>query len=187
MLIRRINRFAWSIVVGLATFVFLIEEWLWDALQGAMHRLGALPGIRWLESWIARLPPWGAAILFLLPTTLILPVKLIALHAILRGHVIKGTLVIIAAKVLATALFARIYVLTQPALMQVRWFVVVHSAFVRWRDWAYAQLEAHPVWQAIHERVQLWRAQFKAWRDRPGKWSRRWKAIQRLDRRRKRA
>jgi hypothetical protein len=187
MLLRRINRLLWSFVIALATLLYLVEEWLWEAVQGAMRRFGRLPGIRSLEAWISGLSPAGAAVIFLLPTSLALPVKLIALHQIMHGHAIRGTLVIVAAKVLATALFARIYMLTQPALMQVRWFVAVHTAFARWRAWAYAQLEVHPVWRAMHEGLQRWRAEFKAWRERPGKLSRRWKAVQRLYRMRKRA
>ncbi len=50
---------------------------------------------------------------------------------------------------LATALFARIYVLTEPALLQVRWFVALRAAVLHWRDWAYAQIESHPLWRAL--------------------------------------
>ena len=186
MLLHRAKRWLWSGVVGLGTLVYVLEEWLWETLQGLMRVLGGVPGIRNLESWIACLPPAGAAFVFVLPTSLALPVKLIALHSIATGHVVRGTLVIIAAKVLATALFARIYVLTQPALMQVHWFVAVRAAVLRWRDWAYAQIGAHPIWRATHTRVTQWRADFAAWRRRSGRRMRRWRALQRLERMRRR-
>lgn len=166
MLLARIKHLLWSTVVGLATLLYIVEEWLWDILRRGMAALGRLPPIRQLESWISRLPPGGAAFFFVLPATLALPVKLIALHEIAIGHVLRGTLVILAAKLLATALFARIYTLTEPALMQVKWFVVVRAAVLRWRNWAYAQIEAHPLWRAIHQRIGRWRAQFAAWRER---------------------
>jgi hypothetical protein len=177
----RIGHLLWSGVVGVATLVFVIEEWLWDALKAVMSRLGRLPVISQLESWISRLPPAGAAVFFVLPTSLALPVKLIALRMIAHRHVLEGGLVILAAKIVATALFARIYVLTQPALMQVRWFVAVRGAVLRWRDWAYAQIAAHPLWQAMHERLARWRADYAAWRTRAGRWKRRWRASQRLE------
>jgi hypothetical protein len=206
MLLKSIAHALWSAVVGLATLVFIVEEWLWDTLKTGMAAFGRLPGIRRIESWIGRLPPAGAAFFFALPTTLALPVKLIALHQITQGHLVRGTLVIIAAKVLATALFARMYMLTQPALMQVRWFVAMRAAVLRWRDWAYAQIESHPLWRAIRARVAQWRAGFAAWR---AAWRarvlahvsaggqdgaaahtnglvRRWRALQRLNRMRRR-
>jgi len=186
MLLARLRHWLWSGVVGLATLVYVVEEWLWELLTGAMRALGRLPGIRNVEAWIARLPPAGAAFFFLLPTSLALPVKLIALHQIAHGHLLRGTLVIIAAKVLATALFARIYVLTQPALLQVHWFVSVHGAVLRWRDWAYAQIEAHVVWRTIRARVARWRADLAAWRQRNHLGGRSWRAFQRLQRMRRR-
>jgi len=182
----QVGHFLWSAVVGVATLVFLVEEWLWDTLKGAMGALGRLPVISQVESWIARLPPAGAAIFFVLPTSLALPVKLTALNMMAHGHILEGGLVILAAKVAATALFARIYVLTQPALMQVRWFVAVRGAVLRWRDWAYAQVAAHPLWQAMRERLVAWRARIAAWRGRSGRWKRRFRASQRLYRMRRR-
>jgi len=179
---KRVGHLLWSSVVGPATLVYLFEEWLWDILKRGMRALGRLPPIAWLEAWIGRLPPAGAALFFVLPTSLALPVKLIALHRIAHGHYVQGTLVIIAAKVLATALFARIYVLTEPALLQVRWFVVLRAGVLRWRAWAYAQVESHPWWHALHERLALWRARFAAWRASGGRWRRRWQAVRRLQR-----
>ena len=186
MLLRRVGHWLWSAVVGLGTLVYVVEEWLWETLKGAMRALGRLPGIRGFESWIARLPPAGAAFFFLLPTSLALPVKLIALHLIATGDLIRGALVILAAKILATALFARIYVLTQPALMRVHWFVAVHAAILRWRDWAYAQIEGHPIWRALHIHIVRWRAQLAAWRARLARRTRRWRATIRLERMRRR-
>ena len=178
MWLQKLRRGLWSIVVGLGTALYIVEEWLWETLQRTMQRLGRAPVLRQLEAWIARLPPAGAAVVFLLPTTLILPVKLMALHAMAHGHVLRGGLVIIAAKLVATALFARIYVLTRPALMTLPWFVRLNQLFVRWRDWAYAQIEAHPVWRRMRASVAAWRARLAAWRAQRGA-GRRWRAWRR--------
>lgn len=164
MKLRRVRHMLWSLVVGLGTVIYLIEEWLWETLQGLMRWLGKAPVLRQLEALISRLPPAGAAVVFLLPTSLALPVKLMALHQILQGHLLRGTLIVLAAKLLATALFARIYVLTEPALLQVPWFVRFKGIFVRWRDWAYAQLRQHPVWLRLHQAVQQWRERRRSWR-----------------------
>jgi hypothetical protein len=173
MWLARIKSGLWSVVVGAATLLFLLEEWLWDTLRDLMMSLGRLPGIRALERWISGLPPGGAALFFVLPTSLALPVKLVALHQIAHGHVLRGTLVIVAAKILATALFARIYVLTEPALMRVAWFVQLRELVLRWRHWAYAQIESHPLWRRIRTGVLQWRA------GHAGRWGRRRRALQR--------
>jgi hypothetical protein len=166
MWLQRLKRLPWSVLVGLGTLVYVIEEWLWETLTRAMRMLGRAPGLRQLEAWIARLPPAGAAFFFLLPTTLVLPVKLLALHQIVHGHYLRGGMIILAAKLLATALFARIYVITRPALMRVHWFVRLRDFVLHWRDWAYAQIEAHPAWRRIHAGIVAWRARYAAWRER---------------------
>lgn len=166
MWLRRLSNGLWSLVVGLGTLLFIVEEWLWDSLTQGMRVLGRAPVIRQIEAWIARLPPAGAAFFFVLPTTLALPVKLLALHELARGHLLRGTLVILAAKLLATALFARLYVLTQPALMRVAWFVALRGLFLRWRDWAYRQIEAHPAWRHLRTNVHAWRERYAAWQRR---------------------
>lgn len=181
MLLRRLNRGLWSVVVGLGTLLYVIEEWLWESLQQAMKVLGRAPVIRQIELWIARLPPAGAALVFVLPTSLALPVKLLALHQIATGHFLRGSLVILAAKLIATALFARIYVLTQPALMQVPWFVRLRAAFLHWRDWTYAQIQSHPAWRRLHDGIVRVRAQLAKWR-RQGAGVRRWRARRRWQR-----
>ena len=53
---------------------------------------------------------------------LLLPLKFVALVLIARGQLILASLLFIAAKVVATALIARLFELTQPALMQIGWF-----------------------------------------------------------------
>jgi hypothetical protein len=158
MWLQRLQRASWTVVVALGTWLFVFEEWLWDTLERSMGHLAGVPWMRSFEAWIAGLPPVGAAIFFVLPTTLALPVKLIALYAIANGHLLLAALVFLAAKVLATALFAWVYVLTQPALMRVGWFVRLRDAVLRWRTWAYAQIEAHPAWRRMYSGTSRWRA-----------------------------
>ena len=62
-------------------------------MQRLLARIGRWPGLRWVEGWVRSLPPWAAVALFALPTALLLPIKLLALWAIGRGHVVLGMLV----------------------------------------------------------------------------------------------
>jgi hypothetical protein len=172
--------------IGAVAVLFLIEEWLWNRLKQAMALLGRLPGLRSLERWIAGLPPAWAAVVFLTPSMLILPIKLFAVTMIAAGHFLSGAGVILGAKLAATALFARVFVLTQPALMQVSWFVRLHAMVLRWRVLVHGQVESRPAWRAMRRQMIKWRAAMEASRGRNTRWARRLKAARRLDRMRRR-
>jgi hypothetical protein len=62
-------------------------------------------------------------VLFIVPATLLFPIKLVALWLIHEGHAALGLAVIVAAKLLGTALVGRLFVLTERQLMQFAWFV----------------------------------------------------------------
>jgi hypothetical protein len=121
-----------TLLGGLLALLILFEEWGWEPLQQALAWVGRLPGLRWVERHIQALPPYGALAMFLLPTLLLLPVKLLALWLIGQGKIWTGTLVIITAKGLGTAIVARLFTLTQNALMQLAWFARLYT---RWTDW----------------------------------------------------
>lgn len=126
-----------SLFGWLLALVILFEEWGWVPLQRTLAWIARLPGLRWLEQRIQSLPPYASLALFLLPTLALLPVKLLALWLIGQGQVIFGTLVILLAKLVGTAVVARLFTLTQPALMQLAWFA---SAYARWTIWKTALL-----------------------------------------------
>ena len=174
-----------QLIFGFAAVVFLFEEWLWEALKRWTAVLGLVPGVRWLERGVARLPPAAAAVVFALPTLIALPVKIGALHLIGQGHALLGVALILAAKFGATALFARVYMLTRPALMQVRWFVRLHDALARWSAWAHRQLEAMPAWREARDRVRAWRMALRRPAAKGPGWLRRLRAAARLQRMRR--
>lgn len=126
-----------TLLGGLLAALILFEEWGWEPLQRALARVGRLPGLRWLERHIQTLSPYAALALFSLPTLTLLPVKLLALWLIGQGKVLAGTLVILLGKLVGTAIVARLFNLTQPALMQLAWFA---RGYVRWADWKEALL-----------------------------------------------
>ena len=138
----RVLRFLWQLLRSVLRLVLalliLFEEWGWAPLSRLMARIGNLPVFRQIEALIKRLPPYAALGLFLLPTLLLLPIKLLALWLISIGRAKLGVLVIVLAKVVGTAIVARLFALTQPALMQLAWFARLYA---RWSDWK-AQLLA---------------------------------------------
>lgn len=112
----------------------LFYDWGWETLSHVFDWLAKRPLWRAMENAIRRLPPWGAMLLFALPTVLLFPVKLAALWLIAQGKGTLGVIVIIGAKLVGTAVVARLFNLTQPALMKLRWFAAIYHWFIPWKD-----------------------------------------------------
>jgi hypothetical protein len=144
----------------LLALLILFEEWGWEPLQRALAWVGRLPGLRWLERRIQTLPPYAALALFLLPTLMLLPVKLLALWFIGQGKVLSGALVILAAKLVGTAIVARLFSLTQPALMQLAWFARAYALWIGWKEALLTQVRASWPWRwgrvLKHRMKQRW-------------------------------
>lgn len=131
----------------LVALVLLFEEWGWEPLQRWMARIARLPGVRHLEALITRLPPWAALTVLLLPSLLLVPTKIAALWLIAQGHGTLGLLAIVAAKVVGTAIVARLFALTQPTLMHLPWFAAFYARWVAWKDGVMARVRASWAWR----------------------------------------
>lgn len=136
-----------AVLGAILALVILFEEWGWEPLQRALAWVARLPGLRWIEARIRALPPYAALALFFVPTLLLLPVKLLALWLMGNGQVLAGTLVIIGAKIVGTALVARLFGLTQPALMQLGWFARVYTRWHNWKEALLARVRASWAWR----------------------------------------
>ncbi|TAN56687.1 MAG: hypothetical protein EPN20_18335, partial [Magnetospirillum sp.] len=138
------------------------EEYLWRGLKALMARLGRWPAVARVEARIVALPPRWAAVVFLVPGVVLFPFKLAALWAIANGHIVWGLLVLGAAKLTATALFARLYALCKPTLMTVGWFVRLHGMMTRAKQWAHARLESWGVWRLARRAIGRLRSRVMA-------------------------
>lgn len=163
------KRSSWvrRILRGLATLVLAIwivlEEWIWDSLTAAMAWLGRLPPVRWVEARIARLPSYAAMAVFLVPVLLLLPAKILGLWLIGTGRVKSGITVFVTAKVAGTAVAARLFALTKPALLRIGWFRRVYTWFVGWRDRLHAYLRSLHLWRRAKAWVAKGIAAARAW------------------------
>ena len=165
------HRLLWPLraLRGLASWllalVIVFEEWGWVPLQALLERLGRWPVLRSLEAWVRQLPPWAALLVFALPTSLLLPIKLLALWAVGNGHVVLGLAVVVLAKLLGTAIVARLFTLTQPALLQLRWFAWAYAHWLRLKEHLLLRVRASWPWRlarvwrrGVQRRWQAWRA-----------------------------
>lgn len=133
----------------LLALVLIFEEWGWEPLQRLLARLARLPLWGRMEALIARLPPYGALTVFVVPMVLLFPVKLLALYWISRGHAVLGLALVLLAKVLGTAAVARLFSLTQPALMRLAWFAQLYGRWKPWKDALIAQVKNSPAWRTV--------------------------------------
>jgi len=131
----------------LLALIVLFEEWGWRPLADLLARLGRWRPWGIVESTIADLPPYAALVVFALPTALFFPLKLLALYFIAKGQAMLATGVFVLAKVLGTALVARIFQLTQPALMRIAWFAWGYDLFVPWKDALFARIRQTWAWR----------------------------------------
>jgi hypothetical protein len=149
----------------LLAIVIVFEEWGWRPLADLLGRLARWRPWAQLEYGIARLPPYAALVVFVLPSTLLLPLKFLALFLVAKGQLVLAALLFAAAKVVATALVARLFMLTQPALMQIGWFTWAYDTVMPWKDALTEHVRSSTVWRTgrlLKERAK--RALLAQWR-----------------------
>lgn len=137
------NKFVRPFVV-IAALILIAEEWLWTTLSRWVGRLAHVLGLDRLEAWIGRLPPYWALAFFLLPSLVVLPAKLAGLSLLAHGQVLASLSVFGGAKLLGTALVARIFKLTKPQLLQLAWFARLYGYLTGWLVAAHAWFDALP-------------------------------------------
>lgn len=164
--LREALRFIWSIIRVpvitamniLLALIVLFEEWGWRPLVALLGWLATFAPLAAVERWIAGLPPLGALAIFALPTSLLLPLKFVAVWLLAGGHVASATALFIGAKIASTALIARIFMLTKPALMQISWFARAYNWFMPWKEALFMQIRASWVWRygrMVKNRIKL--------------------------------
>jgi hypothetical protein len=133
----------------LLALALVFEEWGWEPLAALLARLSSLPFWAWLERQIRALPRWGALLVFGVPMLGLLPVKLLALYMLGHGHVWASLAVLVGAKVAGTAVAARLFQLTQPALMQFGWFAHGYPRWKAWKDGLLARVRQSAPWRTV--------------------------------------
>jgi hypothetical protein len=144
---RLVRRGATTVLLFAAAAVLLFEEWLWDHSTAIAKRLGRLPLLSLVQAWVRRRSQWQAMALFVLPVLVVYPLKAAAVYAMTRGHVALGVSSFVLAKVLATAVFARLFQLTEPAITKIHWVRHGRDAFLKWRAFMHRWLNSQPAYR----------------------------------------
>jgi hypothetical protein len=148
----------------LVALLILFEEWGWEPLQAGIASLLRALKLDGLERRIGRLPPYVALVVTFAPMLLAVPVKLAALWLIARGQALTGLVLIIAVKIIGTAILARLFALTQPALMRLAWFASLHGRWRAWKAELLSWLHTTPAWRWAHALTERVRLALRAWR-----------------------
>ena len=131
-----------AVLLWIAAAVLLFEEWFWARSTRAMARLAVITHLTAVGDWIRRRPPTQALALFVVPVLVIYPFKVLALVALARGDFALGGAAFVGAKLAATAVFARLYQLTEPTIVRFAWIRIARDGFLRVRASLHAWLEA---------------------------------------------
>jgi hypothetical protein len=84
-----------------------------------IHERGARATIR---HRIERLGPYQSLLLLAVPTSIVEPLKLVAVAIAGEGHWVRGTVVIVAAYTTSLLLLERLFSIVKPKLMTLNWF-----------------------------------------------------------------
>jgi hypothetical protein len=142
-----LRRLLGSVGIWVIGLVLLFEEWGWEYLARVLAWIGHLPGLRWIEGRIRTLPPYAALGLFVVPILTLLPLKLLALYWLGKGHTLLGISVIISAKLGGTAITARLFMLTQPTLMRLAWFARWFGKWMAFKSKVLTRVKGSRAWQ----------------------------------------
>ncbi|MEO8753175.1 MAG: hypothetical protein ABI624_10905 [Casimicrobiaceae bacterium] len=136
-----------AIFLWVAAAALLFEEWFWARSTRAIARIGEVLHLSVVGDWIRRRPPLQALALFAVPLLVIYPFKVLAVVALANGYVALGSAAFVAAKLVATAVFARLYELTEPAVLQFAWIRFARRKFLAARAYIHAWLNDQPAYR----------------------------------------
>ncbi len=146
------------LIVPFAAAVVFFEQTLIRVLNGITAALARWAPIAALEAWLRKQPPYIALAAFVMPSILILPIKVSAIYFAAHHMFMMAIAAVVIGKLLATAIVARLYVVLRPTLMTIGWFARLDTWFFFWRDRAYAFVRGLPAWQkakAVVARARL--------------------------------
>jgi hypothetical protein len=153
-----------TLAIALAVFI-LFEEWGWEPLSRLVGNLACLPIWARTERRIRAMSPRASLIVLVLPWILLLPLKLVTLWLLATGQIALAMTAVVLGKIIGTAIVARLFSLTKPALMRVAWFA---SWYMRWtltKDRLLLHARGTETWIRMRrlkalmwQRVAYWRA-----------------------------
>ena len=147
-MLRRILQPLWVLLA----LIFLVEAWLWDHLEPIVERAVAWVPFRAFKAWVAErvasLSPAMTLIVFVVPVTLLFPLKLVGLWLLMHEYWASAICTMIFAKFLGLGVTAFVFDVTRPKLLQMAWFKKLY-------DWVMAlRTKARVIVEPIIQRIK---------------------------------
>ena len=152
-----------ALFIWLIVLVILFEEWGWEPLARLVGRLARLRIFAQLEQHVAALPPYPALVVYCVPALLMLSVKVVALYWISLGYMMLGVTAIVVAKIVGTAIVARLFQLTRPALITLPWFAALYRRWSIWKATVVNAVRTSLLWQAADRAIVRVKMQARRW------------------------
>jgi hypothetical protein len=157
MIKRLLNRFLVHPAIFVLALLLVFEEWLWETLSGVLARFSRFVPWQRIEEAISHLPPRWALACFIIPLLALLPFKLVGLYLIAHHRIALGISTFVAAKIVGTALVARIVKLTKPALLSLAWFAALYGFVTKWVAIAKGWIKATPSYMLAKRYIENFR------------------------------
>jgi len=146
-LARKMRRVMNAPLLAIAVIVVLVDDVFRALVIPAVRALARLGLVRRIEAGIARLPPIGILLLFLIPLAVIEPFKIYALYLLGEGRFLSALLTFALAKVVGLGLAERLFAIGREKLLSIRWFAWCHARILAIRDHTHAWLARTRFWQ----------------------------------------
>lgn len=150
-----------TVLLFVGALLFLSEEWLWKSFLRLFDWLGRFGLLRWLDARLVRLAPMAALVLLCVPIALLFPVKIVGLWMITTGRFFSGCCVMLAAKVVSTAIIARIFLTCRPQLLRMPWFARLYAVASALRERVHHWMGRQPAWTDAARLVRRFRARVR--------------------------
>ena len=153
------TRFADALLLVPVLLAVLVQDVLWRPARAILTGVGRLGPMRRLHSRIARLPPWLALPLFLVPEAASRGGWLFSAWLLLHGAVQQAMLVYVLTKLFATLSAVWIYQACEPALLRIRWFARLHASVSQMRtaarDWHASVMPQGGRFMILRQRLRI--------------------------------
>lgn len=165
-----------KILVIIALLVIIIEDLFWSATLVITNKLDKFKYMQKLENWMASLNPYQALALFIAPDGVIIPLKFYLMDMMHSGMYLQGMLIFILVKVIATAIYAKIFMICKPQLLQIGWFKWIHDKVVEIKNKYYDKIKNTNFYKNLQEFKQNLRLKMlkikESLNGKPGRFSR---------------
>jgi hypothetical protein len=135
-------------LLALVTVYFLLDEVVVGLFRPMLRWLAGLRPIERTAAAILALPPLATLLVFAVPFVILEPIKIWALVLIAGGNLASGSITLALAHLTSILFVERLFHLTKPKLLTIRWFAWGYGHVERLWDWSLGRLEATALWRS---------------------------------------